>query len=424
MTRRIALNIGVLAATAFAVTTAGADGITSSSISSGSCVKFAAPNGSDTASGGTTAPFRTVGKLVASLQSGQAGCVRAGTYSEDVAIAQSGITLAGYPGEDATIVGRFWIKQGADGVVVTGLNLDGKNDSLLPSPTVNGDDAHFVGNDVTNDHTEICFLIGSSWGRAQRTLIQRNRVHDCGKLPSQNQDHGIYVSAADDTQILDNVIYDNVDRGIQLYPDAQRTVVRGNIIDGNGEGIIFSGAGGLASSANIVDHNVITSSTIRADVESWYPSGNPVGVSNVVHDNCLVAGAGGTIDTSAGGFTAINNVTVSDARYVDRGSGDFRLATTSTCATYVANSLAPAGLNGEPPVGDVSTPPPPPPPPPPPTWQPAVGQRVKITDSSSSDNGKVGEIAYLSQDGKRALLLMDSVAAKAVLVADIGPASP
>ena len=41
--------------------------------------------------------------------------------------------------------------------------------------------------------------------------------------------------------IRDNWIYDNADRGVQLYPDADGTVVTGNVIDGNGEGVIFGG---------------------------------------------------------------------------------------------------------------------------------------------------------------------------------------
>jgi parallel beta-helix repeat protein len=253
--------------------------------------------------------------------------------------------------------GRLWIKQGANGVTISALDIDGTNAGALPSPTVNGNDAQFLGVDVTNHHTEICFVIGSSWGRAQRTVIKGSRIHDCGKLPSQNQDHGIYVSEADDTQIIDNVIYANADRGIQLYPDAQRTVVRGNIIDGNGEGIIFSGAGSTAASGSIVEGNVLSNATIRTNVESWYPAGTPAGSDNVVRGNCLWQGAGGTQNTSSGGFTMTSNKVV-DPQYVNRAAGDFRLKSGSACANYLSASRAPAGLTGQPPLGvDASTPP-------------------------------------------------------------------
>jgi Right handed beta helix region len=423
MTRRIAIYVGVLIAVTTGATAVLAQTSVPSSEATGGCTLFASPTGSDSASGSVTTPFRTVGKLVASLSSGQVGCLRGGTYAEDVTIGKSGITLTAYTGEKATVAGRLWIENGANGVTVTNLKLDGKNAAGLPSPTVNGDDAKFIGDEVTNEHTEICFVIGSPWGRAQNTLIQGNRIHACGAIPSTNLDHGIYVEASDNAQILDNVIYDNVDRGIQLYPDAQGTVIRGNIIDRNGEGIIFSGNGGTASSNTVVDHNVISNATIRSDVESWYPVGNPVGTNNLVHDNCIDPGVGGGINLSNGGFTATSNQTVSSAQYVDASAGDYRLQSTSPCATLLANSTAPAGPNGEAPVAGStsggsggSTEPPPT------SWQPVVGARVKITSTSSADYGKTGEITYVSNDGQRALLLMDDTGVKGVQVSDIGPA--
>src|SRR5437867_220631 len=71
----------------------------------------------------------------------------------------------------------------------------------LPSPTVNGDHVTFQDNDVTNRHQGICFNLGNaSYGRAESDTIQRNRIHDCGQLPANNHEHGIYLSYADDTQ--------------------------------------------------------------------------------------------------------------------------------------------------------------------------------------------------------------------------------
>lgn len=427
MTRRIAIYAVVLAVAGLGASAVLAETNAPSSDATAACTKFVSPTGSDSASGTVTSPFRTVGKLVSSMQSGDVGCLRGGTYSEDVTVGTSGITLTSYPGEKGTILGRLWIKDGANNVVVTNLKLDGKNAAGLPSPTINGDGAHFVGNEVTNEHTEICFVIGSSWGRAQNTLIQGNRIHGCGAIPSTNMDHGIYVEASDNAQILDNVIYDNVDRGIQLYPDAQGTVIRGNIIDDDGEGIIFSGAGGTASSNTTVDHNIVSNAAIRSDVESWYPVGTAPGTNNVVQSNCIVPGVGGGINASNGGFTFSSNATVRDALYVNASAGDYRLQSTSPCAAYMANSTAPAGPNGEAPVssstsggstggsGGTTEPPPS-------SFQPVVGERVKVTSTSSADYGKTGEITYVSNDGLRALLLMDDTGVKGVQVSDIGPA--
>ena len=74
-------------------------------------------------------------------------------------------------------------------------------------------------------------------------VIRRNRIHDCGELPSTNKNHGIYVSEAKRTMIRDNWIYDNADRGIQLYHDADRSRVIGNVIYHNGDGIVINGEG-------------------------------------------------------------------------------------------------------------------------------------------------------------------------------------
>jgi parallel beta-helix repeat protein len=307
------------------------------------CARVAAPTGSDAAAGTEAAPFRTAQKLVDSLSAGQAGCLRAGTYEGNLRFNRGRVTLRSYAGERARVVGRVYVPRGSDGVTVSDLDLNGRNSETLPSPTVNASDTTFTGNDVTTDHTAICFVLGNAgYGRAVRTLIQRNRIHDCGVLPAQNHHHGIYVSDADDTRILENWIYDNADRGIQLYPDAQRTTIRGNVIDGNGQGIIFSGAGGSSSNDTVVENNVITNSKIRYDVESWYPSGTPAGTGNVVRHNCIHGGERGEIQSPQVGFSVSSNV-IADPGYADRAGKDFRLASGSRCAEILGGAAAPPG---------------------------------------------------------------------------------
>ena len=75
------------------------------------CTHHVAPNGSDANSGtSATAAWRTLGKAVASLQSGQTGCVHAGTYDTGTLdVAYSGrpdapIALVGVPGEARPVV--------------------------------------------------------------------------------------------------------------------------------------------------------------------------------------------------------------------------------------------------------------------------------------------------------------------------------
>ena len=208
-----------------------------------------------------------------------------------MAIDTPAITLTSYPGERATLRTRLWVKHGADGVTISDLNIDGRNPTNLPSPTVNADDVVIRGNDITNHHTAICVSLGSpdTYGRAARTLIEDNRIHDCGRLPPTNQDHGIYVNSSDDAVIRDNRIYDNADRGVQLYPDSQRTLVTHNVIDANGVGVIFGGSETTTSNDNVVQDNVITNSKVRGNIDySW---GGSVGTGNIARHNCLGAEA-------------------------------------------------------------------------------------------------------------------------------------
>jgi parallel beta-helix repeat protein len=257
------------------------------------CDRVASTHGSDRAPGTARRPVRGVDRLIHLLKPGQTGCLRSGNYARDdqIRLSTRRITLTSYPGDRATIQGRVWLDRRADGAVVSRLDLDGRNSRGLPSPTINADRALLRGDDITNEHTGICVSVGNlgRYGRARGARIIGNSIHDCGRLPATNFDHGIYVAAADGTVIRDNRIYDNADRGIQLFPDAQGTRVTGNLIYANGEGVIFGGDESHASSGNLVARNVITNSRVRDNVESHW-EGRP-GTGNVLRDNCIGGGA-------------------------------------------------------------------------------------------------------------------------------------
>jgi Right handed beta helix region len=310
------------------------------------CNRYAAPGGSDAAHGTRRRPFRTVQRLVNALRAGQTGCLLDGIYRENVRISRGGlpgarVRLTIAPGAAATVVGRMEIVKGANYVTVRGLTLDGRNAQNLQSPMIDANHVTFSHDDVTNDHTGICFGIGSpTWGWATGTLITHDRVHGCGQLtPSDNYQHGFYIGAATGTRIEWSLIYDNAARGIQLYPDAQYTTIDHNIIDGNGEGIIISGEGGHASSHTDIFENIVSNSTMRHDIQSWWPSGNPVGVDNFVHENCVWGGRGRPIDMSAGGLRAANNARV-NPMFVNAAAHEYRLRPTSPCLFAVGDVQA------------------------------------------------------------------------------------
>lgn len=331
---------GIAAAASFAAFSGSASAATS-------CDLVAASNGSDSAAGTVDAPLKNVQTLVDSLGAGQTGCLRDGNYSDrdnEIEIDTPNVTLTSFPGERATVTGRVWISKTGDGVTISNLDLNGKNPTVLPSPTVNADDVVISDNDITNDDTAICVSLGSadSYGRAARTLVEGNSIHNCGVMPATNQDHGIYVNSSDDAIIRNNYIYDNADRGIQLYPSSQGTLITGNVIDGNGEGVIFGGSETSASHDNVVENNVITNSKIRDNIDaSW---GGPVGTGNVARNNCVGGGAyddgdGGILDGHKG-FSTSNNL-IQVPQFVNAKGGNYSIADNSPCADILAGAKVP-----------------------------------------------------------------------------------
>ncbi len=303
------------------------------------CAAYASRTGVDTNPGTATAPFASVQRLTNALSTGQTGCLGAGTFTGDISLSHGGtpgapiVITSTDPSSPATIKGRLLTLPGGDWYVFTQLRLDGTNSTNLPSPTIGSDHVVFRNNDITDNHTAICFdLINSSqWGTAHYTTIDSNRIHDCGRLPATNNDHGIYVSGYF-TTITNNYIYDNADRGVQLR-GSQNGVVQHNVIDGNGEGVIF---GDLGANNNDVSHNIVSNSAIRWNAESWWGTGT-VGTGNAFHDNCTFASnASSSYDANGGisggsGYSVASNI-VANPGYLSRSAKDFRLQSGSPCA--------------------------------------------------------------------------------------------
>ncbi|MCL4287568.1 MAG: right-handed parallel beta-helix repeat-containing protein, partial [Thermoleophilia bacterium] len=143
----------------------------------------------------------------------------------------------------------------------------------------------------SNEHTAICVSVNDYGGEPppRRVVIEGNVIHDCGLLPATNHHHGIYLAGARGALVSGNLIYGNADRGIQLYPDADGSVVVGNVIDGNGSGLIFGGDGSSSSDRNLVAGNIITGSGDRFNIESHWQG--PIGEGNVAIGNCLATTA-------------------------------------------------------------------------------------------------------------------------------------
>jgi parallel beta-helix repeat protein len=285
------------------------------------CDRMAATWGNDRASGAPRAPFRTPGRLVAALGAGQTGCLRGGSYTQtEVIVHRRKVTLRSAPGERALWRGRIVLEGRRQRLV--DLSLDGSYARKgLPSPTINAPEVVISDSDITNSKG-IC-VTARTWNgaRPDNIVIQRNRIHDCGRHPPTNNDHGIYIVDSVGGLIRDNVIFRNADRGVQLYPAAQRITVVRNTIDGNGSGVIFSND----SSGNVVRDNLISNSVVRWNAESYQLRGR----GNRFESNCLRPGHSDPGYNENGGVmlpsivAQSGNVVITDEPYRARAEGDY-----------------------------------------------------------------------------------------------------
>jgi parallel beta-helix repeat protein len=302
------------------------------------CNRYAAPWGSKRGNGSLARPFRGPYRLVRALQAGETGCLRNGTYQErETIVRRRGVTLRTAPGERATWRGRVVLQGRADRLL--GLSLDGsygprcpqRGCGTLPSPTINATGVVIAYDDITSPGSGIC-VHPRAWHRQRpdHFLIFGNRVHDCGRMPHTEHDHGIYVADGSGGEISDNVVFGNADRGIQLYPNAHGTVVAHNTVDGNGSGVVFS----ERSSGNQVRDNVFTNSVVRWNAETYNLSGS----GNRFLGNCVRAANRDPQYNENGGVALPRQVIqhgnrrTHDSVYVARRAADYRVLPTSACA--------------------------------------------------------------------------------------------
>jgi hypothetical protein len=338
-----------------------------------SCDKFASVSGSDGGAGTLADPYATPQELIDSLAAGQTGCFRAGTYTfSQTDVTTANVTLAPYGDEAVTLKGSIKVKPAGHDSTIEGMMLNGAGGTSNIGPRIYADGTVLRDNEITNDHTSICVQVGSWYdGPApEGVVIERNRIHDCGELPSTNKDHGVYLSEARDAIVRDNWIYDNVDRGVQQYSQVEGARITGNVIVNNGEGVNFSGG-----SDQVVEGNIIANSNIRWNVYAG-STGSPG--EGVLRDNCVYASKSGYTDNggidSSDVFSEAGNLTAKPG-FVDPAAADFHLEPGDSClAKYTGTMSLPGGSPSPPPLPSPSPP-------------PAGGSRTVTLRASSSSVG-------------------------------------
>jgi hypothetical protein len=317
-----------------------------------SCALYASPTGSDANTGTQGSPLRTVHALLGKLAAGRTGCLAPGKYpavtvrdGESHGSAGAPVTITSTNAETpATIAGRIVTMPGADWLTFSHLILTDP-EVRYPSVTIGSAHTSWISNDVSAPKT-ICFepVDAGPYGPAEHTLIEHNRIHNCGQpflcdidTPPCNEPpndgyhiHGIY-DMGDFTTVRNNYIYENSSKGV-LLRGGKGAVVEHNVIDGNGSGVLF---GDLTPEGETVAWNIITNSrgaceTCRDYFGIW--SFGSVGPANTAANNDVFGNASGNI----GPIEVVNvekNIEV-DPLYVDAAKHDYRLQPDSPVLGY------------------------------------------------------------------------------------------
>jgi hypothetical protein len=285
----------------------------------------AKPATANVGDGSVAAPYQSVAKLLASLGNGQTGCLMEGTYVEDVTFPKGGsgggpLTLAAAPGAHAVLKGVLTVPDTADNVAIVNLVLDGTNAAKVASPLVRGDHVALRGDDITNVGADCVTLGDPMFGVAKVTVIEGNRIHGCKT--------GVAARLAESSVVAHNFIFDNTSDGVAFFPNGDSATIEHNVIDGNGNGVLFGSDGKLISINDVVRLNVISGSTKGFNVYSTYPA--TVGTGNSATQNCLWMGFKGDVAMPLKGFSVKDNITA-DPMFIDRAGKDFRLAPASAC---------------------------------------------------------------------------------------------
>jgi Protein of unknown function (DUF1565) len=299
------------------------------------CDRFAAPHGSDRLAGTEQRPFRGVPRLLRSLRAGQTGCLAPGRYHHHrpARLRSRGASLVGLGGR-AQVDGAIWITAQATGAQIRGLELTASDRTFFIPLKILASRARVAGNRIYGSRSTSCILVGST-RRPRDVRIDRNWIHRCGR--SGKLDHLIYVSNAVGTVINGNVLTDNPGGwAVHLYPNADRSIVERNLIDGNQGGVIFAGDGSETADGNVVRANTITFSGPRRNIESSWGH-DAIGVGNVAYGNCLYSVG---LDSPSGvgtqiGFAAGPSVATSSSPYSLRPRDGYAFARSNGCARLV-----------------------------------------------------------------------------------------
>jgi parallel beta-helix repeat protein len=306
---------------------------------------------SDSGPGTQSQPFCTISAAARVATAGQTVLVSSGTYQENVTPVNSGtagspIAYQAAPGATVTVTGGThaftisslsWIT--VSGFTVTGTTNDGIYVWKSSNVTLSGNTVTYSGQPVQGQNAYGIYM-GSSNG----STISGNTV-------DHNSDPGIYLtqgSAGDTVQgneasynaegwvrnangidvispgntIIDNVLHNNEDSGIQFYPGGNNNVAAGNLSFDN-MGITSTQ---LSNCVHPATGNTADCFTGDHGIDDLGVTGNQI-IGNTVYGNTSAGiNLEGLPAGTSSGFTIENNISVDNAANCPDGAGG-----TTTC---------------------------------------------------------------------------------------------
>lgn len=348
------------------------------------CTRYVAagtPAGDGTAPGNPMSLTSLVSYVNATSRPGLVACLAGGAYGSPTATftltrgggGGSPVSIVRNPSSttDVVISGRLVVARGADNVLISNLRFVGPGPGTASAYSIDANNVELIGNDLSSPN-RICISVGGGIRSVSAALpkvtgfiADGNRVHDCGtnlaKVGSP-QAHAVYLEYSSGAVIRNNIVSNPVGRGVQLFNDADSTLIENNIFDRNFAAVNFGGGTGGSASVdprpenNIVQNNIVTNGVqwcntknqcqtalfVQGNHEAAYaspPSTDPLtraGATwgNVVRSNCVhfpnSATAVAYNDWEPGYRYETTNAAV-DPQYNNSAGGDFRLKTTSPC---------------------------------------------------------------------------------------------
>jgi len=289
---------------------------------------YVSVSGDDKNSGSMAAPWQTLRYAVSQLQAGDTLFVRGGTYTGAANVIDSqtatvrhgtswsnAITIAGQPGEVATIVppqglgGIMLATGGPSYLVFQDLVIDMRNQIVGTGAGPTGVYVGYGGHHNRFRRLEIMNNQGvgigfsTTNGNSPFNEILDCSIHDNGQYPGENSGYGMYISTSDNL-IEGNAVYRNGGYGMHFYDNngphnVSRNVIRNNRVYENGThggtnyGIVVAWG----------ENNLITGNTVyrnRGGILVYTNSLNNRVVDNNIYDNgpfpgILIQYAAGTV---------------------------------------------------------------------------------------------------------------------------------